>query len=662
MTFTPADAVNYTTATATVLITVTVATMPTIDALVWTDRASAQSTVVSPAFSTVASNELVLAFVSTDYGSGVNTSVTGVTGAGLTWALVGRANVQRGTSEIWRAFAAAPLTGVTVTASLSQPVSSMITVISFANVDTSGTNGSGAIGATAAASSSSGAPTATLVTTRNNAWVFGVGNDYDKPIGRTVGSGQTLVHQYLAPVGDTYWVQRRLTPTPLAGTSVTINATAPTGDRYNLVIAEIRPATGADTTAPAASLTAPSDGASVSGTAVTVSAAASDNVGVAGVKFKLDGVDLGVEDASSPYTIAWDTTTAVDGSHSLTAVARDAAGNTVTSAAVTVTVSNTGPDLTAPAVTMTAPAPGSTVVGPAVTMSATASDNVGVAAVQFLLDGVALGAEVTAAPFTLSWSTTTVSNGVHTLAARARDAAGNLATSTPVSVTVSNPVTITWNAPASIIYGTALSATQLNATASVPGTFVYTPAAGTVLNAGAAQALSVTFTPTDTVNYSPATGGVTITVERAAPAIAWSAPADIVYGTALSATQLNATASVPGTLRLHAAGGDRAECRRVTGAVGRLHAGRRRQLHGRDGRCHDHGRERRRRRITWSAPADIVYGTALSATQLNATASVPGTFVYTPPAGTVLQAGSGQSLSVTFTPTDASTTRRRPRV
>ena len=422
--------------------------------------------------------------------------------------------MQAGTSEIWRAFAAAPLTGVTVTASLSQPVSSMITVISFANVDTSGTNGSGAIGATAAASSLAGAPTATLVTTRNNAWVFGVGNDYDNPIGRTVGSGQTLVHQYLPPVGDTYWVQRRLTPTPLAGTSVTINATAPTGDRYNLFIAEIRPSTGADTTAPTASLTAPSDGATVSGTAVTVSAAASDNVGVAGVQFKLDGVDLGVEDASSPYTIAWDTTTAVNGSHSLTAVARDAAGNTVTSAAVTVTVSNNFPDLTEPTVTMTAPAPGSTVLGAAVTVSATASDNVGVAGVQFLLDGVALGAEVTAAPFTLSWSTTTVSNGVHTLAARARDAADNLATSTPVSVTVSNPVTITWNAPASIIYGTALSATQLNATASVPGTFVYTPAAGTVLNAGAAHALSVTFTPTDTVNYSPATAGVTITVER----------------------------------------------------------------------------------------------------------------------------------------------------
>ena len=68
--------------------------------------------------------------------------------------------------------------------------------------------------------------------------------------------------------------------------------------------------------------------------------------------------------------------------------------------------------------------------------------------------------------------------------------------------------TITWATPADITYGTALGATQLNATASVPGTFVYTPAAGTVLNAGAAQTLSVTFTPTDAANYTTATATV----------------------------------------------------------------------------------------------------------------------------------------------------------
>ena len=78
----------------------------------------------------------------------------------------------------------------------------------------------------------------------------------------------------------------------------------------------------------------------------------------------------------------------------------------------------------------------------------------------------------------------------------------------------------------------------------MPGTFVYTPAAGTVLNAGAAQTLSVTFTPTDAANYTTATKTVSITVLKATPVITWPTPADIIYGTALSATQLNATASV----------------------------------------------------------------------------------------------------------------------
>jgi len=72
--------------------------------------------------------------------------------------------------------------------------------------------------------------------------------------------------------------------------------------------------------------------------------------------------------------------------------------------------------------------------------------------------------------------------------------------------------TITWSAPANIVYGTALSGTQLNATASVPGTFVYTPAAGTVLNAGATQVLSAMFTPTDAANFTTATVTVAVTV------------------------------------------------------------------------------------------------------------------------------------------------------
>jgi hypothetical protein len=214
-----------------------------IDVNTSTDRATASTTVATPTFSTAAGNELLLAFIATDYLSGANTTVTSVSGAGLTWVLVARANGQSGASEIWRAFAPTTLSNVTVTATLSQSVSSSLTVMSFTGVDTSGTNGSGAIGAITGKSATTGAPSATLITTRNNSWVVGVGNDYDKAVARTIGPGQTLVHQYLAPVGDTYWVQRQSSATPVSGTTVTINDTAPTADRYNLAICEILSAT-----------------------------------------------------------------------------------------------------------------------------------------------------------------------------------------------------------------------------------------------------------------------------------------------------------------------------------------------------------------------------------------------------------------------------------
>jgi hypothetical protein len=97
-----------------------------------------------------------------------------------------------------------------------------------------------------------------------------------------------------------------------------------------------------DTVPPTVSITAPTAGATVSGT-ITVSASASDNVGVAGVQFRLDGANLGAEDTTSPYATSWNTTQAANGSHTLTAVARDAAGNSTTSSSVSVTVNNPPP-------------------------------------------------------------------------------------------------------------------------------------------------------------------------------------------------------------------------------------------------------------------------------------------------------------------------------
>jgi hypothetical protein len=112
--------------------------------------------------------------------------------------------------------------------------------------------------------------------------------------------------------------------------------------------------TGGDTTPPTVSLTAPLANATLSGT-VTVSANASDNVGVASVQFLLDGADLGSEVTTAPYSVSWDTSTATAGTHTLSAIAKDAAGNSATATAVTVTtfLDNLPPAITAVAADVT---------------------------------------------------------------------------------------------------------------------------------------------------------------------------------------------------------------------------------------------------------------------------------------------------------------------
>ncbi|WP_318347227.1 IPT/TIG domain-containing protein [Aquipluma nitroreducens] len=112
--------------------------------------------------------------------------------------------------------------------------------------------------------------------------------------------------------------------------------------------------------------------------------------------------------------------------------------------------------------------------------------------------------------------------------------------------TQSNPV-ITWSNPSDISYGTALNDLQLNATSTVEGTFEYTPAAGTKLNVGDAQELSVTFTPNDLAKNKIVNKTVQINVRKAVPVITWENPKDIVNGTALSDLQLNAVANIEGT-------------------------------------------------------------------------------------------------------------------
>ena len=204
-------------------------------------------------------------------------------------------------------------------------------------------------------------------------------------------------------------------------------------DRDDLIFA-VGGGGGGDTTPPSTSITAPSNGATVSGT-VNVTASASDNVGVTSVDFYIDG-GLASTDTSSPYSYSWNTSSVANGSHSIFSRAHDAAGNVGTSTTVNVTVSNTVPDTTPPTTSITAPSNGSTVSG-TVNVTASASDNVGVTSVDFYIDGGLAGSD-SSSPYSYSWDTTSASNGSHSIFSRAHDAAGNVGTSSTVNVTVSN--------------------------------------------------------------------------------------------------------------------------------------------------------------------------------------------------------------------------------
>jgi hypothetical protein len=290
---------------------------------------------------------------------------------------------------------------------------------------------------------------------------------------------------------------------------------------------------------------------------VTVTASATDAKGVTGVQFLLDGAPLGVELTSAPYAVTWDTHAATNTTHTLTARARDAAGNVGTTAtSVVVTVYNpatltitqptagasiendsvhvayatagdlTGvdhvhfrldgganledasldgrfeltdvadgahsltavlvradhsplsgtdaapvsfdtiaPDRTAPVITLTAPAADATVAN-TISVTATATDAKGVTGVQFLLDGAPLGAEVTSAPYAVTWDSRTATNTTHTLTARARDAAGNVGTAANVVVTVYNPAKLTITQP---VAGTSIDGDTVNVAYTTAG-------------------------------------------------------------------------------------------------------------------------------------------------------------------------------------------------
>lgn len=223
----------------------------------------------------------------------------------------------------------------------------------------------------------------------------------------------------------------------------------------------------------------------------------------------------------------------------------------------------------------------------------------------------------------------------------------------PFSLTISQATPVlSWSSPAGLTYGTALTSAQLDATAGVPGNFVYNPAAGAILTAGS-HTLSVTFTPTDTTDYHSAVTNVVLVVSPA-PLSVTAANASRPYGTANpvftgTITGLQNSDNITAVYNCTAATNSPVGAypivpslvdpnNRLTnytvaltnGALTITKAG---------------------VTLNWPPPAAINYPAALGSNQLDATATAPGAFAFTPAAGAVPPPGTN-TLSVLFTPTD----------
>ncbi len=185
-------------------------------------------------FTTGRPGEQLLAFVGSDGPSGSGSQTTTVSGAGLTWTLVKRANTQAGTAEVWTAFAPAILNNVVFTATRSGTGYDMSLYV----IAVQGTKG---IGASVSSNGRSGAPSVVLTTTGPGSLIYATGNDYDRSVTRIVGPNQMLDDQWLdTQTGDTYWTQNQTGPPQiLQGTPVRLNDSSPINDRWNFVAVEI---------------------------------------------------------------------------------------------------------------------------------------------------------------------------------------------------------------------------------------------------------------------------------------------------------------------------------------------------------------------------------------------------------------------------------------
>lgn len=249
---------------------------------------------------------------------------------------------------------------------------------------------------------------------------------------------------------------------------------------------------GGDTTPPTVSITSPTNGTSFTkGASLPILVNASDNIGVDKVELLVNG-SLNTTITHSPFNHTLDTSNWATGTHTVRARAYDTAGNSTLSTQVSITITSTPTDATPPTVSVTAPTAGQTVSG-TFSVSATASDTSGISGVSFHLDGNSTAFAIdTSSPYSISWNSADASNGAHTITAKATDGAGNVGTSSPVSLTVSNVVPDT-------------TAPTVNITSPVIGAIVPNP---TAVNVNASDNIGVskvelivdgvTLTPADT--------------------------------------------------------------------------------------------------------------------------------------------------------------------
>jgi thermitase len=185
---------------------------------------------------------------------------------------------------------------------------------------------------------------------------------------------------------------------------------------------------GVDSTPPAVSIISPASGSTVSATA-TINVTASDNVGLSSVTLSIDGVNRATL-TGGPYTFDWDTASATNGPHVVTATAKDAAGNQ-SSSAVTVAVDNRT-EAAPPQVTIVSPASGATVSN-SVAVLVNATGGVPIAKVELYVDGV-LKSYSFNSPFANKWVAKKEAAGAHSLQCKAYDIEGRVAVSPVVVV------------------------------------------------------------------------------------------------------------------------------------------------------------------------------------------------------------------------------------